>query len=53
LPRVQVYLDELEKTLDYLDKSGSRYVSDGNPNVVARKAGGTTADSAHRRTSHP
>jgi len=54
LPRVQVYVDELEKTLDYLDKSGSRYVSDGNPNVVARKAPATTAsDSSGRRTSQP
>jgi hypothetical protein len=35
--RVQVYLNELEKTLDHLDKSGTRYVSDGNPNTVARK----------------
>jgi hypothetical protein len=34
--RVQVYVNELEKTLDYLDKSGNRYVSDGNPNTVAR-----------------
>jgi hypothetical protein len=53
LPRVQVYVDELEKTLDYLDKSGSRYVSDGNPNVVARKAPATSADSSGRRTSQP
>lgn len=27
--RVQVYAGELEKTLDYLDKSGTRFVSDG------------------------
>ena len=27
--RVQVYANELEKTLDYLDKSGTRFVSDG------------------------
>lgn len=37
--RVQVYVTELEKTLDYLDKSGTRYVSDGDPNTVAKKAG--------------
>lgn len=37
--RVQVYQNELEKTLDYLDRSGTRYVSDGDPNTVARKAG--------------
>src|SRR5688572_23440371 len=36
--RVQVYVNELEKTLNYLDKSGNRYVSDGNPNTVARKS---------------
>ena len=35
--RVQVYVNELEKTLNYLDKSGTRYVSDGNPGTVARK----------------
>ncbi len=35
--RVQVYLNELQKTLDYLDKSGNRYVSDGNPATVARR----------------
>ncbi|HEY0671070.1 MAG TPA: polysaccharide deacetylase family protein [Longimicrobiales bacterium] len=35
--RVQVYLNELQKTLDHLDKSGTRYVSDGNPTTVARK----------------
>jgi len=35
--RVQVYLNELEKTLNYLDKSGTRYVSDGDPGTVAKK----------------
>ena len=35
--RVQVYQNELQRTLDYLDKSGTRYVSDGNPNQVATK----------------
>ena len=35
--RVQVYGNELQKTLDYLDKNGTRYVSDGNPNTVAKK----------------
>jgi hypothetical protein len=53
LPRVQVYVNELEKTLDYLDKSGTRYVSDGNPNVVAPKSSPTATDSSHRRTSQP
>lgn len=37
--RVQVYLNELPRTLDYLDKSGTRYVSDGNPNTVAGRNG--------------
>ena len=37
LPRVQVYMNELQKTLDQLDKSGTRYVSDGDPRTVARK----------------
>jgi hypothetical protein len=36
--RVQVYLNELAKTLDQLDKGGNRYVSDGNPSTVARKS---------------
>ena len=35
--RVQVYQNELVRTLDHLDKSGTRYVSDGNPSAVARK----------------
>ncbi len=29
LPRVQVYANELERTLEYLDRSGTRYVSAG------------------------
>jgi hypothetical protein len=41
--RTQVYLNELQKTLDYLDKSGTRYVSDGNPQTVARKNGTAAA----------
>lgn len=36
--RIQVFGTELEKTLDRLDKSGTRYVSDGNPATVARPA---------------
>lgn len=35
--RAQVHGNELERTLDQLDRSGTRYVSDGNPAVVARK----------------
>jgi peptidoglycan/xylan/chitin deacetylase (PgdA/CDA1 family) len=36
--RVEVFARELEKTLDQLDRSGNRYVSDGNPRTVARPA---------------
>ena len=35
LERVEVFANELEKTLDQLDRSGARYVSDGNPATVA------------------
>ena len=38
VPRVQVYANELQRTLDELDKNRSRYVSDGNPSTVARPA---------------
>ena len=36
IKRVEVFARELEKTLDQLDKSGARYVSDGDPRSVAR-----------------
>jgi len=36
LPRVQVYGNELVRTLDELDNARTRYVSDGNANIVAR-----------------
>jgi len=35
LTRVEVFGDELEKTLDHLDRTASRYVSDGDPATVA------------------
>jgi peptidoglycan/xylan/chitin deacetylase (PgdA/CDA1 family) len=35
LPRVEVFADALEHTLDQLDRSGMRYVSDGNPATIA------------------
>ena len=35
LERVEVFADELERTLDQLDRSGTRYVSDGNSTTVA------------------
>ena len=41
--RVQVYANELERTLDQLDRSGARYVSDGDPRTVARPAPATAA----------
>jgi hypothetical protein len=36
LPRVQVYLTEMERTINYLDKTKTRYVSDGDPDIVAK-----------------
>lgn len=36
--RVQVFGDELVRTLDRLDRERNRYVSDGNPDAVARPA---------------
>jgi peptidoglycan/xylan/chitin deacetylase (PgdA/CDA1 family) len=41
--RVQVYGKELENTLDQLDRNGQRYVSDGDPSVVARPPQAATA----------
>lgn len=36
--RVQVFGEELARTLDRLDREGNRYVSDGNADAVARPA---------------
>src|SRR5688572_19585194 len=36
LPRVQVNAKEMEQTIDRLDKTRTRYVSDGNPQTIAR-----------------
>jgi peptidoglycan/xylan/chitin deacetylase (PgdA/CDA1 family) len=36
MTRTEVFGEELEKTLDRLDRAGTRYVSDGDPNTVAR-----------------
>jgi hypothetical protein len=41
--RVQIMANELQKTMDYLDRTGTRYVSDGNPNTVARRPVASTA----------
>jgi hypothetical protein len=38
LPRVQVHGQELQLVLDQLDRSGQRYVSDGDPRTIARPA---------------
>jgi peptidoglycan/xylan/chitin deacetylase (PgdA/CDA1 family) len=38
LPRWQVIGNRLDELLNQLDKNGERYVSDGNPTVVARPA---------------
>jgi peptidoglycan/xylan/chitin deacetylase (PgdA/CDA1 family) len=50
--RVEVFARELEKWLDYLDRSGARYVSDGNPATIARPAAPVTvaSTSASRAT---
>jgi hypothetical protein len=37
IPRVQVFGNELEKRLDQLERSGTRYISDGDPRTVARR----------------
>ncbi|HSJ15102.1 MAG TPA: polysaccharide deacetylase family protein [Longimicrobiales bacterium] len=36
LTRTQVYADELERTLDRLDRERTRYVSDGDPATIAQ-----------------
>jgi hypothetical protein len=36
LTRVEVFGNQLERMLDQLERSGARYVSDGNPSTVAR-----------------
>jgi hypothetical protein len=36
ITRIEAIGDDIRKRLDQLDQSGSRYVSDGNPNTVAR-----------------
>jgi hypothetical protein len=38
LTRIEVFANALERTLDQLELSGSRYVSDGDPSKVARPA---------------
>lgn len=36
IKRIEVFDKQLEQTLDRLDKNASRYVSDGDPNTVAK-----------------
>ena len=38
IKRIEIFGNQLEMTLDRLDKNQSRYVSDGDPNTVARKS---------------
>jgi Polysaccharide deacetylase len=38
LTRIEIFANALERTLDQLDQSGSRYVSDGDPHTIARPA---------------
>jgi hypothetical protein len=38
LTRVEVYANSLERALDQLEQSGTRYVSDGDPSTIARPA---------------
>lgn len=49
LERVQVWInsgtDELVRTLDHLDRTGTRYISDGDPATVARPQPAVTAGS--------
>lgn len=39
MTRTEVFGEQLETTLDRLDRAGIRYVSDGDPNTVARPQG--------------
>ena len=36
IKRIEIFGNQLEQTLDQLDKRGTRYVSDGDPNTVAK-----------------
>jgi len=36
IKRIEIFGNQLEQTLDRLDKNASRYVSDGDPNAVAK-----------------
>ena len=36
IKRIEIFGNQLEQTLDRLDKNASRYVSDGDPNTVAK-----------------
>jgi hypothetical protein len=38
LTRIEIFANALERTLDQLELSGSRYVSDGDPSKIARPA---------------
>jgi peptidoglycan/xylan/chitin deacetylase (PgdA/CDA1 family) len=51
IDRVQIVGNELQKTMDQLDRLGTRYVSDGDPNTIARRAtaSNTAGDSTRAR----
>lgn len=50
-PRVIVYADELEKTLEQLDRSGSRYVSDGDPSKVTAPTSAAASAATGKRST--
>jgi hypothetical protein len=39
LTRIEVFANSLERVLDQLEQSGTRYVSDGDPATIARPMG--------------
>ena len=41
-PRIQVIGNAIENNMNKLEQSGNAYISDGNPAVVAKPAGGTS-----------
>jgi hypothetical protein len=43
LTRIEVFANQLERALDQLERSGGRYVSDGDPKVIAHPVSPTVA----------
>jgi hypothetical protein len=52
LDRLQVVGNDLEKAIDYLEKTGTGYVSDGNAAVVARSAAPASTPARAASSSH-